>query len=519
MNESESIIPLTTFSNDAITSANSVNTNSMFTLHGFCHNIRVNKNMIFVVLRKELSTIQLIIFREENPYVYDTFSDMKNESTVQVTGVVVSAKVKSCTVTNYEIRVKKVVVLAYAKELPFILDDANETFHSDSKLDDVDLEHKINNINDVNDANDVNDVIVDVDVNVNVNVNENVNVNNIKNNNNTRCSVPRQIRLDNRWIDLRIPMNQHIFRLRSAIEASIRTVLIENDFIEIHTPKIIPAVSEGGSNVFDVNYFGKKVYLAQSPQLYKQMMINGGFERVFEVGPVFRAENANTFRHLCEFTGLDLEFAIPPSGSHIDVINTIWEIMYKAYILFVNHHEKQINYVLERTKTLPLIFPERPILIDFREGCEMLQEVGINQDPLDDIGTMNEKKLGELVKQKFNTDVYVLINFPNNARPFYTMHEDSNYSRSFDFMMRGNEISSGAQRIHNCIELKQAIIDKGIKLDGNSGLEDYYCSFETGSVPHGGCGIGIERLVMLILGLSNIRTTTLFPRDPKRVTP
>ncbi|VBB17724.1 Aspartyl-tRNA synthetase [Yasminevirus sp. GU-2018] len=471
-----------TLASDAMAEAKLQCLEALVSAHGFCHNIRVNKKMIFVVLRRETSTIQLIVFKEENPDEYETIKGLMNESTIQVDGVVVPAKVKTCTVTDYEVKIRKVTVLSSAKELPFGLDDANETFHSDSKQEEV--------------SEGVEDELESA-----------------------RCKVSRQVRLDNRWIDLRIPMNQHIFRLRSAIEATIREVLISDDFVEIHTPKIIPAVSEGGSNVFDVNYFGQKVYLAQSPQLYKQMMINGGFEKVFEVGPVFRAENANTYRHLCEFTGLDFEFAIKPDGSHIDVINTIWNVLFRAYKAFVSRYQKQIMYVLERTGTEPLIFPETPVLIDFKEGCAMLAEVGVEQDPLDDIGSVNEKRLGELVKEKFGTDVYVLINFPNSARPFYTMHEDEKYSRSFDFMMRGNEISSGAQRVHDAKVLKDAILERGIKLDGKSGLEDYLQSFETGSVPHGGCGIGLERLVMLILGLSNVRTTTLFPRDPKRITP
>jgi aspartyl-tRNA synthetase len=186
---------------------------------------------------------------------------------------------------------------------------------------------------------------------------------------------------------------------------------------------------------------------------------------------------------------------------------------------FVESHSEAIEYVLSKTNTTPLIFPEAPVLVDFREGCKMLHEAGIEQNVMDDIGSINEKKLGDIVKQRFGADVYVLVGFPNNVRPFYTMHNDNDYSRSFDFMMRGNEISSGAQRVHDPQMLKKAIMNKGIKLDGTSGLEDYVKSFELGSIQHGGCGFGLERFIMLLLGLSNIRNTTLFPRDPKRITP
>lgn len=449
--------------------------------YGYCHNIRVNKKIIFVVLRREMETIQLIVFKNDNSIAYDQLKDLNNEATISIIGEIVSAEVKSCTVTNYEIKIHTISVINSSKILPFSLDDANETFQSDSVQDEI-SDTTSNNLKDK-----------------------------------MRCNIGRQMRLDNRWLDLRIPINQHIFRLRSALEASLREVLINNEFMEIHTPKIIPAVSESGSDVFDISYFDKTAYLAQSPQLYKQMMINSGFNKVFEIGPIFRAENANTYRHLCEFIGLDIEFIIDTDQTHIDIIKFIWSILYDAYSLFEENND--IKYVLEKTNTKALIFPELPVLIDYNEGCELLRNEGILQDPMDDIGSTNEKKLGDIIKRKFETDVYVLVGFPNHVRPFYTMHEDKDYSRSFDFMMRGNEILSGAQRVHNPQELRKAILNKGINLDGTSGLEDYLASFEMGSFPHGGCGIGLERLLMLILGLSNVRTTSLFPRDPKRITP
>jgi aspartyl-tRNA synthetase len=478
MNTEIKNLRLCQFTDEAVRSI--LNDSKTVTVCGFCHNIRVNKNMIFIVLRQEINTIQLIVFRQNNPLQFEQIKDLYNEATIDVVGEIVPATVKTCTVKNYEIKINSVKIINSSVEMPFNLDNANETFQSDSIVQDQE----------------------DLDVDQSV-----------------RSKVGRQMRLDNRWLDLRIPINQNIFRLRSAFEDSVRRALFNNDFMGITTPKIIPAVSEGSAGVFEVNYFGKTVYLAQSPQLYKQMMINGGFNRVFEIGPVFRAENANTYRHLCEFTGLDMEFCINPEQSHIDIINIIWQILHEAYCDFTFRNLNMIKYVIEQTKSTQLLFPEEPVLIDFKDGCSMLNDIGVVQDPLNDIGSVNEKILGDIVKQKYNTDVYVLVGFPNNARPFYTMHEDENYSRSFDFMMRGNEISSGAQRVHDPSILKQAVLNKGIKLDGTSGLEDYIKSFESGSMPHGGAGFGLERLIMLILGLSNVRTTTLFPRDPKRTTP
>ena len=475
---------LKSFNNDAMDHIFTLNAGVSVELSGFCHNIRFGKKHHFIVLRKGTETIQLICFKSVSPNIFKNILGLSTEATIFVRGRLVAAQVESCTTTDYEINISELEIINSSKIIPFSLDDAQETFSesfSKESKDDVDITTIESS---------------------------------------GRSTVSRQIRLDNRWLDLRIPINQHIFKLKSLMEASIRQILINEDFIEIHTPKLISAVSEGGSNVFSVDYFGKKAYLAQSPQLYKQMMINAGFNRVFEVGPVFRAENANTYRHICEFTGLDFEFEINPEESHIQIINLIWNILFRAFKDFEAKHSDKINYVLGITKTQKLVFPETPIIIDFVEGCRILQENGIEQRSDEDIGTVNEKLLGDIIKKTHDTDIYVLINYPMSARPFYTMPiNHTNYSKSFDIMMRCNEISSGAQRIHDPVQLKQAIQDKGIKLDGTSGLEDYVKSFETGSMPHGGCGIGLERLCMLYFGLPNVRNTSLFPRDPKRITP
>lgn len=460
---------------------------------GYCHNIRVNKKMIFVVLRYKESTLQLIVFKKSYPNVFQILKDLKFESTIKASGKIVKADVTGCSVTEYELRLSDVEVISSAQEIPFSLDDANETFHVDNSEKMLEKEKE------------------DEEVDISKELKESKEV--------RRCRIGRYTRLDNRWLDLRTIVNQKIFRLRSRLENTLRGQLLQINFIEIHTPKIIPAVSESGSNVFDVTYFGKNLYLAQSPQLYKQMLINSGFDRVYEFGPVFRAENANTYRHLCEFTSFDMEFTIKPNEDHITIIKLIWKVLYKTFSILNKNFTDDIDYILEKTNTYKLIFPKNPVIIDYKEGVKLLNESGIIQESLEDIGTVNEKKLGKLIKEKYNTDVYVLSGFPNKTRPFYTMKQDEKYSRSFDFMMRGNEISSGAQRNHDPSILKQAIKEHGIILDGTSGLEDYVKSFEIGSLPHGGCGIGVERLLMFFLGLHNIRTTTLFPRDPKRITP
>lgn len=465
---------------DNITSISSRNINSL-RIFGYCHNIRINKKMIFVVLRNGYDTIQLIIFKSNIDNLYDMCKNLHTEATIDVVGEITPANVKTCSVKKYELRVTSLNVINPSADLPFQIDHAND---SEDVID--------KNTNDVS----------------------------------SRCFVNRDLRLDNRWIDLRTNFNQNIFRLKSSLEACIRDVLIDNDFVEIHTPKLIPAVSEGGSNVFSVEYFKNKAYLAQSPQLYKQMMINSGFNKVFEFGPVFRAENSNTYRHLCEFTGLDIEFVIPSDCNHNDIVIIIWNILYNSFTKFDNHknNHQMIEYILNKTNTKPLVFPKTPIIIDYKEACNLLISRGFVQDPLEDISTTNENMLGDIIKEIYHTDIFVLMNFPKSVRPFYTAgNDDPLYSASFDIILRGNEISSGAQRIHDPIKLKKSIIDKGIVLgdidNPVSGLEHYLQSFCYGSLPHGGCGIGVERLIMLILGLPNIRNATLFPRDPQRIVP
>jgi aspartyl/asparaginyl-tRNA synthetase len=461
--------------------------NQLICLEGFCYRVRVAKKMVFIVLRKNTTTIQLICFND-NPS-YDILSTLTAETTISISGLVIKANVKTCTVTNYEIKVESVqVIVKVTNHLPFCLDDANEIYDG---------------------ANDE----------------DNNNSNNSNNSASERCHVNRFTRLENRWLDLRTDLSYKTNLIRSSLEHSIRTVLNDENFIEIHTPKLISASSEGGSNVFKLNYFDKVACLAQSPQLYKQMAVMS-LNKVFEFGSTFRAEESLTYRHLCEFISLDLEFTIGLGQSHIDIVKYIWSILYRSFKLLESKQDENIKYILGLTNHQKLIFPEEPIIIDFKEGCEILNESLLKenkplQNPLEDIGSEYEKRLGNLIKLKHNTDIYVLINYPSSARPFYTMkHNESNsqYSKSFDIMMRCTEISSGAQRIHDPEILKKSIKDKEITLEG-SGLEYYVKSFESGALPHGGCGIGLERLVALYLGLSNVRYVSMFPRDPKRIDP
>lgn len=328
--------------------------------------------------------------------------------------------------------------------------------------------------------------------------------------------VKMKTRLDNRVMDLRVPTTQAIFRIQSAVSALFRECLAKQGFIEIHTPKIIPGASEGGANVFKLKYFDREACLAQSPQLYKQMCIIGDMKKVMEVGAVFRAENSLTSRHLCEFTGLDFEMEIKEHYFEVlDVIGQVFNYIFEG----INERCKpELEAINNQYPFEPIQFLKEPLKLDFREGVKLLEENGYKQDVNEDLDTENEKTLGRLVKEKYKTDFYILYRYPKSARPFYTMPdpEDENFTNSYDAFVRGEEVLSGAQRIHDYDLLIKKILEKKINPET---LKDYTNAFKLGAPPHGGVGIGLERVVKLFTGIKNIKKCVMFPRDPKRVTP
>ncbi|ODV89919.1 hypothetical protein CANCADRAFT_31018 [Tortispora caseinolytica NRRL Y-17796] len=326
-------------------------------------------------------------------------------------------------------------------------------------------------------------------------------------------------RLNSRVIDLRTVTNQAIFQISSGVCDLFREYLKNLNFVEVHTPKLLGAATEGGANVFKVQYFDSAAYLAQSPQFYKQMLIASDFERVFEIGPVFRAENSNTHRHMTEFVGLDLEMAF--EENYDEVINVLSGLFIFIFSELRKRYGKEIDLVRRQYPVEEFLVPESGMVrIPFSEGIAMLRAAGKEVGELEDLSTENEKHLGALVREKYKTDFYILDKFPLAVRPFYTMPDptDSRYSNSYDFFMRGEEILSGAQRVHDPDLLKERM--KALDVDPNDpGLKDYLSAFVYGAPPHAGGGIGLERVVMFFLGLKNIRRASLFPRDPKRLQP
>ncbi|KAG0138575.1 hypothetical protein HOY82DRAFT_595728 [Tuber indicum] len=334
------------------------------------------------------------------------------------------------------------------------------------------------------------------------------------------ATVSLATRLDNRVIDLRILSNQAIFKISSAVCMLFKEYLLKHNFVEVHTPKLIAAASEGGSNVFKVQYFNRDAYLAQSPQLYKQMLIAGDFERVFEIAPVFRAENSQTHRHMTEFTGLDLEMAF--EEHYHEVVEVLEGLFVYIFAGLQERFAKEIAIVRAQYPVEEFKVPKdgKVLRLTFKQGIAMLREAGHEVPDLEDLSTEMERTLGRLVAEKYGEDFYILDKFPLAVRPFYTMPdpEDPQYSNSYDFFMRGEEILSGAQRVHNSQFLAERMSSLGIDPEA-PGLEDYVGAFKYGAPPHAGGGIGLERVVFLWLGLGNIRRASAFPRDPVRLRP
>ncbi|XP_047038290.1 aspartate--tRNA ligase, cytoplasmic isoform X1 [Helicoverpa zea] len=435
---------------------------------------RAKGKQCFAVLRQSSSTVQLLISVNEERAVSKQMvkftGNITKESIIDVYATVVktASPIESCTVGDVELAATEIWLVSAARpQLPLQIEDAARP----EKNDDPEA---------------------------------------------LRIRVNQDTRLDNRVLDLRTPANQAIFRIEAGVCRLFRDILTKQGFVEIHTPKIISAASEGGANVFTVSYFKSSAYLAQSPQLYKQMAIAADFDKVFTVGAVFRAEDSNTHRHLTEFVGLDLEMSF--KHHYHEVLDTIAGSLTQLFRSLAQEYASEIATVGQQYRVEPFKFLEPPLVLQFPQAIQMLREAGVTVGDEDDLSTPDEKLLGRLVRAKYDTDFYVLDKYPLAVRPFYTMPDADNpkVSNSYDMFMRGEEILSGAQRIHDPEFLTERAKHHGIDI---SKIAAYIESFRLGCPPHAGGGIGMERVVMLYLGLDNIRKTSMFPRDPKRVTP
>ncbi len=322
-------------------------------------------------------------------------------------------------------------------------------------------------------------------------------------------------RMDWRYLDLRRPENLLLFRVQTTIEAALREYWLQNDFIEINSPKLMGSPSESGAELFEVPYFERKAYLAQSPQFYKQMAMAAGFERVFEIGPVFRADPSFTSRHMTEFTSIDMEMSWVES--HEDVMAFEERMLQYVYRRVKDAHGEQIRQLFGFDLQVPVVpFPRIPM----SEAVQILKQRNytLPPDKKGDIDPGGERELGAYVKEKYNHDFVFLTDWPIGVRPFYHMRHpaDPNLTLSFDLIACGLEITTGAQREHRYDVLAQQALEKGLHLEP---IQFYLDFFKHGCPSHGGLAIGLSRLVMILLGLNNIREVVYLFRGPTRLQP
>ncbi|MBN1324213.1 MAG: aspartate--tRNA(Asn) ligase [Methanotrichaceae archaeon] len=314
-------------------------------------------------------------------------------------------------------------------------------------------------------------------------------------------------RLDSRFMDIRRPGSLAVFRIESAVLQSLRQTFYDHGFLEVITPKIVATATEGGTALFPISYFEREAFLNQSPQLYKQMLMSAGMDRVFEIGPIFRAEEHDTRRHLNEAISVDMEMSF---ADHNDVMDVLERAMVEAY-RFVQENCKRDLDVLH----LDLVVPKTPFRkVTYSEALDLAKEAGKpTMEWGDDIDTETERALGSIIGEH-----YFLTDWPSSIKPYYSQpYEDRpDVSKAFDLMHPSMELASGAQRVHDPEQLVSRIKDQGLDPDG---FEFYLKAFRYGMPPHAGWGLGLGRVVTTMLGLENIRDAVIFPRDRRRLVP
>ncbi len=320
------------------------------------------------------------------------------------------------------------------------------------------------------------------------------------------------VKMDYRWIDLRRDKNHLMIRMQTTMAAAMREFLVERNFVEIHTPKLIGAASESGSDVFEVKYFDTKAYLAQSPQFYKQMAMAAGLERIFETGPVFRAEKSYTNKHATEFSGFDLEM------SFIDSFEDVMKIEEELLAYTIAKIKEKHGEEIEALFGLPVIVPTLPFprmkLRDVYRELEARYGYTVPDELKGDLTTDAERLTKKLCEDMFGHEFLFITDYDAKERAFYHMRDEAGVPQGYDLIWRGVEITTGAQREHRHDLLLKQAAEKGLEKD----VEFYLQFFKYGCPPHGGFGLGIDRLTMLFLGISIKEVQFLF-RGPNRLTP
>jgi aspartyl-tRNA synthetase len=412
-------------------------------LKGFVQTLRKQGSIAFIILRDVTGTIQCVVIKN-NEKAFTTAKDLTVESVISLTGL---AKEEKQAPGGFEVQVEDLEVLSKAEPelpIPVVYEKSGE-------------------------------------------------------------ETDQPLRFDWRWLDLRKEERLKIFKVWTEFEKGVRTYTQDNSYIQIYTPSFMNTPSESGAEVFEVNYFDRKAYLAQSPQFYKQMAMASGLEKVFIAGPVFRAEPSYTTRHMTEFTGWDIEISY--IDSHHDVMDELEK-------MFVSGFEQVKATLLPELEIPTMPFPR----LTMKEVKKLLAERNIPSEREFDISAEEERALQDIVKEKYNHDFVFVIDWPVEVRPFYHMrHEnDATLTKSADLLYKGLEIVTLAQREHRVDQLEKQAQEKSMELEP---LKNYINFFRYGCPPHGGAGIGPGRIIMRMLDMPSVKEVTFLPRDVKRLTP
>ena len=433
------------------------NLGQIVTIKGFVDSIRDTKYVVFMTIKDITGTVQATVEKETNAELASSLEGLTNDSVVTIIGKAVENEYVK--LHGMEIIPDEVIIESVADALPINRKEIPAT----KKRKAVE-----------------------------------------------RSSIDQ--RIDYRWIDLRTDENQTMFKVQTVMVNAMRKFLLEKNFIEIHTPKLIGTASESGSDVFEVKYFDRNAYLAQSPQFYKQMAMASGFERIFEVGPVFRAEKSFTSKHATEFTGFDLEF------SYIDSFRDVMKMEEELLICMLKDVKDAYGEEIKELFGLDVIVPETPFpvikLADLYDELEKEFGYKVDDSEKGDLTTEAERLSYDWVKKKYNHEFLFVTDFDAEKRAFYHMRDENGIPQGYDLIWRGVEITTGAQREHRYDVLAKQAAEKGLEED----VKFYLEFFKYGCPPHGGFGIGVDRITMLMLGM-HIKDSMFIFRGPNRLNP
>ena len=426
-------------------------------IQGFVENFRDRKAMAFIVLKDITGKVQITVEKEKHPDLEQALSEITLDSVISVVGTAVASEYVK--MGGIEVFPDSIIVESVADALPIAREDIPAS--------------------------------------------------------KGKAAVEKsaiESRMDYRWIDLRTEKNQLIFKVQTELTRAMRDFLLDRNFIEIHTPKLIGAASESGADVFEVKYFDRLAYLAQSPQFYKQMAMASGFERIFETGPVFRAEKSYTSKHTTEFTGFDLEF------SYIQSFRDVMKMEEELLAYAIEKVNEKYGDKIEELFGLKLIVPTTPFpvvtLKELYDGLEKDFGYTVPESEKGDLTTEAERLSFDWVKKHYDHEFLFVTDYSSEKRAFYHMRDEKGVPQGYDLIWRGVEITTGAQREHRYEVLKKQADEKGLGED----VKFYLEFFKYGCPPHGGFGLGVDRLTMLIFGLHINEAMFLF-RSPKRLTP